>query len=148
MEGAHGGDLGAESGVPTDERHHGLVDVDDVVAAVAQLPARRNDTPGREGGQIGDRAIGGEAGGAAERDQVIGDLAPLRLGTVKRPAKAPGRVERSKHANVMAATEELLGKRLHVPVHAALVGPGIWRNERNSHESARVVDLPGGFRAI
>ena len=45
----------------------------------------------------------------------------------------PRRVEGGEHADVVAATEELLGKRLHVPVHAPLVGPGIWRDESYAH---------------
>jgi hypothetical protein len=43
-------------------------------------------------------------------------------------AEPAGRVERSEHADVMATTEELLGESLNVPIHAALVRPGIWRD--------------------
>ena len=48
------------------------------------------------------------------------------------------RVKGGKHANVMAAAEELLGESLHVSVHAALVGPRIWRDKGNPHECLRV----------
>ena len=45
--------------------------------------------------------------------------------------------------DVVATREELLGERLDVPVHAALIAPGIWRDESNAHEALRVVDVPG-----
>ena len=146
VEGADRGGVGAERGVPADQRHHRLVDVDDVEVALVQLAARGDHAAGREGREVGDRAVGGEARRAPERDQVVGDLARLRRGTVQGPAEAAGRIEWREHANVMAAAEELLRKRLHVPVHAALVGPGIWRDECNSHEPLRVVDRPEGTR--
>ena len=38
----------------------------------------------------------------------------------------------------MPTAEELLGESLDVPVHAALVGPGIWRDETDAHELLRV----------
>jgi hypothetical protein len=38
------------------------------------------------------------------------------------------RVKWGEDTDVMATAEELLGKRLNMPVHAALIGPGIWRD--------------------
>jgi hypothetical protein len=46
----------------------------------------------------------------------------------------------------MASPEELLGKGLDVPVHAPLVGPGIWRDETDSHRLLRVVHPPAPHR--
>ena len=37
------------------------------------------------------------------------------------PAEPAGGIEGSEHAHVVAAAEELLGERLDVPVHAALI---------------------------
>jgi len=53
-------------------------------------------------------------------------------------AEAAGRVEGCEHTHVVAAAEELLGKRLDVPVHAALIRPGIWRDKSDAHEGLRV----------
>ena len=99
------------------------------------------DAAGREGREVGDRAVGAEADRAAERDQVVGQLAaaPAAARCSTRLSRS-GRIEGSEHADVVAAAEELLGKRLDVPVHAALVGPGIWRDESDAHGSQRVVD--------
>ena len=49
MEGADGRRGDAQRGVPADQRHHRLVDVDDVVLAPAQLATRRDDAAGGEG---------------------------------------------------------------------------------------------------
>ena len=65
-------------------------------------------------------------------------LAGFRRGAVRRPAEAAGWVEGCEHTHVVAPAEELLGKRLDVPVHAALIGPGIWRDKRDAHEELRV----------
>ena len=78
-----------------------------------------------------------DADRAAERHQVVGDLARLGGGPVQHSAEPAGRVEGSEHAHVMAASEELLGERLDVPVHAPLIAPGVWRDEGDSHETAK-----------
>ena len=57
-------------------------------------------------------------------------------------AGPPRRVEGSKHTDVVTAAEELLGKRLDVPVHAPPVRPGIWRHEAYAHRELRVDDRP------
>ena len=114
------------------------VDVDDVVAALADLAASGGDATGREGGEVGDGAVR-DPHRATERDQVepgvsrgsAAALCSTRLSLVRR-------VERSQHADAVATIEELFGKRLDVPVHAALVCPGIWRNEGNAHGSVKV----------
>jgi hypothetical protein len=142
VEGSDRGGAGPECCVPADQRHDRLVNVDHVVTALAKLTARSDDATDREGGEIGDRAIGGEPCGATHRRQVIGNRPRLRGRAVKRAAEPVGRVERGKHAHVMAAAEKLLGESLYVPVHAPLVTPGIWRDESNSHEALRVVDAP------
>jgi hypothetical protein len=134
VEGADDGSARAEGRVPADQRHDRLVHVDDVEIAAAKLAPRGEDAAGREGSEVGDRAVGGEARRAAQRHEVVGRPPLLRRRPVKRPAEPVGRVEGSENANVMAAAEELLGKRLHMPVHAALVAPGIWRDESDSHE--------------
>src|SRR6478752_193999 len=46
----------------------------------------------------------------------------------------------------MATPKELLGESLDVPIHAPLVGPGIWRDETYAHGGLRVVDAPGPLR--
>jgi hypothetical protein len=48
----------------------------------------------------------------------------------------------------MTATEKLLGKGLNVPVHAALVTPGIWRDKGNPHEALSLEDAPGRIRMV
>jgi hypothetical protein len=52
---------------------------------------------------------------------------------VQDATRSPGRVDGGKDTDIVAATEKLIGQRLNVPVHAALVGPGIWRNETDAH---------------
>jgi hypothetical protein len=47
---------------------------------------------------------------------------------MKHPAEPVRRVYGSKNSHVMAAAEKLLGEGLNVPVHASLIGPGIWRD--------------------
>jgi hypothetical protein len=51
-----------------------------------------------------------------------------------------GRVDRREHADVVAPPEELLRERLDVPVDAAWIAPGVWRDESYTHEATRVVD--------
>ena len=59
-------------------------------------------------------------------------------------ADPPRRVYGSEDADIVASPEELLGKSLNVPVHAPLVGPGIWRDETYAHERLRVDHRPAG----
>ncbi len=134
VEGADDRRAGAERGVPADQRHHRLVDVDYVVAPAGEARGAGATTPpAREGGEIGDGAVGAEADRAAQRHEVVGDLASLGGRAVQRPAEPVGRVEGSEHTDVVAAAEELLGERLDVPVYAALITPGIWRDKGDSH---------------
>jgi hypothetical protein len=138
MEGADHGRPRAEGGVPADQRHQRLVDVDHVEAAAAHLAARRHDATGREGGEVGDGAVGAEAGGAPERRQVLGRVVRFGARPVQQATDPAWRIEGSEHADVVAPREKLLRERLHVPVHAPLVRPGIWRDETYAHEGLRV----------
>jgi hypothetical protein len=147
MEGPHRWDVGAKHGVPAHQGHKRLVDMDDVVAVAAQLASRGTNTARRKRREVGDCAVRRNADRATERKQVVRCLAKLRLGPVQPAAEPPWWVEGRKHTDVMATTEELLGERLNVPVYAALVGPGIWRDERDSHELERVVDCSAANRA-
>ncbi len=128
VEGPDRRDGSRKRSVPADQRHDRLVDMDHVVAALTQLATRGDDAARREGGEVGDRAIGREPRSAAHRDQIVGHLAGLRGRAVKRPAEPIWGIEGGEHTHVVTATEKLLGKRLDVPVHAALVAPGIWRD--------------------
>ena len=108
------------------------------MCAPAQLATGVEDAALRRRGGVGDGAIGGNADRAAERHQIVGDLTRFGRSPVRQAAEAPRRVEGCEHTHVVAAAEELLGKRLDVPVHAALIGPGIWRDKRDAHEGLRV----------
>jgi hypothetical protein len=116
------------------------MDVDDVELVVAKRSARRDHPARGERGEVGDRAVGGEAHGAPERLQVFGQLTRLRRSTMEHAAEPVRGVEGSQDTYVMASAEELLGESLNVPIHAPLVGPGIWRDKSDPHESHRVVD--------
>jgi hypothetical protein len=133
VEGADDRGAGAERRVPADQRHQRLVDVDHVELALAQLPPRRDRAAGGEGRDVGDRAVGADPDRAAEGGEVVRQLARFRRRPVQRTAEPIRRIEGSEDADVVAPAEELLGKRLHVPVHAPLVGPGIWRDESDAH---------------
>ena len=56
---------------------------------------------------------------------------------VKAAAEGAGRVPRGEHAYVVTTRQELLRKRLNVPVDAPLVGPGVGRYQSDAH-SGRV----------
>ena len=110
------------------------MDVDDVELALAELATRRNDPAGGEWREVGDRTVGREPGGPAERHQVVGEVIRFRRRrTMEHPADPVRGVDGGENTNVVAPPEKLLGECLHVPVHASLVGPGIWRDESNSH---------------
>ncbi len=130
----------AQHRVPADQRHHRLVDVNHVVATASQLLANAGNAAGGRRREIGDGSVGGDPDRATERDQVIGQLARLRRRSVQRPAEPVGRIDGGEHADVVATSEELLGERLDVPVHAALVAPGIWRDKGYSHEALSLED--------
>jgi hypothetical protein len=123
------------------------VDVEDVEIAGSDGAPGRDDTAQRERRQVGDRAVGAEARRAAERDQVLGQLAPFGLRPVQDAADLPRGIDGSEDADIVATTEELLGKSLNVPVHAALVGPGIWRDETYAHGRSRVDHRPAPAQA-
>ena len=119
--------------VPGDQRRRRLVDVDHVVAPGAQLAAHP-DQPVGERGQVRDGAVGAEADGPAERDQVVGrGRGPRARSGAGDALRRVGRIPGREHANVVAARQELLRERLDVPVHAPLVGPGIGRNQGDAH---------------
>src|SRR6185312_15864543 len=70
----------------------------------------------------------------------------FRRGPTQGTAEPTRGVERGEHADVVATTDELLGKRLDVPVHTSLVRPGIWRDEPYAHRRQRVDDRPVSVR--
>ncbi len=67
---------GRQQRVPAEQRHDRLVDVRDVVAAVAQLAAQRADRARRER-HVRDGAVRRDADGAPERDEAVGCRMPL-----------------------------------------------------------------------
>ncbi len=134
VEGAHERHiLGAAHRVPAHQRRDGLVDVRDVVAAFAQLPAQRED-PARADREVGDRAVRRDAHRAPERDEAFGRLTALRR---RAPVQAARQrvvgVEGRQHAHVVAEAPQLSRERLDMPRHAARVGPRVRRDERDSH---------------
>ena len=133
VEGADHRGPGGERRVPADQRHQRLVHVDHVELALADLAPRDQDAADRERRQVGDGAVGAEGGGAPERGQVVRQIAPFRRRPVQHPADPARRIDGSEHADVVATAEELLGESFDVPVHAALVRPGIWRDETYTH---------------
>ncbi len=148
VEGADDRGAGTESRVPADQRHHRLVDVDDVEVAVAELPARRQDAAGQRGREVGDGAVGADPDRAPERGEVIRQLPRFGRRPVQGTAEPIRRIEGSEDTHVVAPAEKLLGKRLNVPVHAPLVGPGIWRDESYAHALPRVEDRPAAARPL
>ena len=79
VEGPNQGHARGLGGEPAHERSVGLVHMDDVVAAVAQLAPERSHGLARQG-EVRDRAVRREPDGATERDQVIGQGATIRRG--------------------------------------------------------------------
>ena len=73
----------------------------------------------------------------AERDEVVGGLPELGVGAVQASADGVRRIPGGEHANVVSSGDELLRKRLDVPVDASLIRPGIGRDKRYAH-GARV----------
>ena len=110
--------------------------VDDVVVAGSEL-ATQGDRSLGEGGEVGDGAIRPDPHGPPERNEVIGSLPELGVGAVQASADCVWRVPGSEHADMLSSGDELLRKRLDVPVDPSLVGPGIGGDKRYAH-GARV----------
>jgi hypothetical protein len=123
---------GERAGVPGEHRRRGLVNVDDVEPPRGQLAPHRGDGGGK-GGEVGDRAVGGDAHGALERDQVVGAPALLGGGAVEHPADAVRRVPGRHHPHLVAACDQGLGQRLDVSIDAARIGPRVGADERDAH---------------
>ena len=79
----------------------------DVVAALAQLVAQREDGVRRER-HVRDGAVGGEADGAPERDEALGRRMALRArAAVQAPRERVVGVERREDARLVAGRGEL-----------------------------------------
>src|SRR5438445_13764160 len=99
------------------------MDVKDVVAALAQLIAQREDR-GRRQRDDGHRSVRRYPDGAPERDQMIGLRAALRArATVKATRARVIRAEAREDARVVAPGGKLGGERLDVPAHAPRLCP-------------------------
>ena len=83
------------------DRHDRLVDVRDVVAALAQLAAQRRATRVRRRRQVRDGAVGRDADGAPERDEALGGRMVLR--PARRCAGAPTARRRGRRGRGCAA---------------------------------------------
>ena len=134
--------------VPADQRRQRLVNVDHVELLPAHLTPRRQHPAGGKRRQVADGAVDPEAHRPPQRRHVVRHLARFRRRPVQHPADPARGVVRGKHANVVAAAEKLLSKRLHMPIHAALVGPGIWRDESYAHEGLRVDHRPASTSPV
>ena len=124
----------SQSRVPAGQRRQRLVDVDDVEVLAAHLPSGRQHPTAWEWRQIAHGSVDSKAHRAPQRRQVIRQIPRFRRRSVQDPADPARRVIGGKHANVVATAEELLSKRLHMPIHAPLIRPGIWRDESYAHE--------------
>ena len=116
-----------------EERHDRLVDVEHVVAAVAQLAAQGEHRLRREC-HVGDGAVGGHADGASERDEVL--AARSAAAGARRGAAVAKRVigvERRQDARFVPAGDELRCERLYVARDATWVRPRVRRQERDPH---------------
>ena len=119
--------------IPGEDGDDGLVDVDDVIAAAAQLVAHREHGVRRQR-HVGNGAVGRQPDCPAERDQAIGGLARLRGGTpVQAARERVVGVEGRKDARLMPDRRERLCERPYVTRHATRVGPGIGRDEGDTH---------------
>ncbi len=151
MERADQGQLrrGGAERVPAEQRHDRLVDVQYVIAAVAQLAAHCQH-PGRDGHEVRDGAIGGKAGGTSERDEPLGRV--KALGT-RAPVQSPRErvigIERREDTGVVAKRGQLSGERLDMARYTTGVRPRIRRQQRDPHSStvsadkARIRTAPG-----
>jgi len=123
--------------VPAEQRHDRLVDVHDVVAALAQLATHREHR-WWDRDEVRDGAVGGEAGGAAKRDEMIG-CPPARVQALgaRAPVQTPRErvvgVERREDAGLVTQRAQLPRKRLDVACDPAGVRPRIRRKQRDSH---------------
>ena len=134
VEGAHHREAArAVGGIPADERHDGLVHVDEVVAAGLQLPPQREHrVNGRR--QVGDGPVGREPRGAPERHDPVGQRHRLRAGTAVHPArKRVVGVEGRKDTGLVTDRLQLVGERLDVAGDAARIGPRVGRDECDPH---------------
>ena len=120
--------------------------MDDVEAAGAQLTAQPHQGIG-EGREVGDGAVGAVADRPAQGNEVVGRPLEPRRAAVKTAAEAVGGIPGSEDADVITTAEKLLGQRLHMPVHASLICPGVGRNQRDAHR-VRVPRTPVRLRSL
>ena len=113
------------SGRPARHRGVGLVHVHDIEAPLAERAAG-GGRPLSEHGQVGHRAVRRQADRAAERDQIVGQLAPLGpRALVTDPREAVIGINRCEQPHVVALVDKLGGKRLDVPSDAPGIRVGI-----------------------
>jgi chlorite dismutase len=119
--------------VPTSGRSPRLVDVDDVIAAVAELPAHGAYGVWREG-HVRDGPIGGQPDGASKRDELLPHLALLWARAAMQPygERVVG-VERGEDARLVPGGGELRGERIYVAGDATGIGPRVRREKRDPH---------------
>ena len=129
---------------PSHQGRHGLVDVDHVVAAGAQLAVHRGDTVGRDR-EVRDGAVGLEAHGPSKRHEVIGRLYRLWPGTpMQTRRKAARRIERGEHADVVA----LLRGTVSASASMCLVTPPGYVHEYGETSAMRIIWILVPLRSI
>ena len=117
-------------GKPADDRRIRLVHVDHVEAGIAHGAAQHARCVRRER-QVRHRTVGRDADGAPERNEVVRHLARVRARAPVHGACQPVvRVVGSEHADVVAATDELLCSGLDVPAHPPWIRVRVRGNER------------------
>ena len=145
VEGAHQGQRSERAQrVPAEHRDDRLVDVEHVVAAVAQLVAHPEE-PLREHAQVGDGAVGGDADGAPERDEALVDLDLLgRRAAVQAAGELVVGVVRRQHPHVVVGRAQLACQCVDVAGDATRIGPGVRRQQRDPHDRAYSIAAVAG----
>ncbi len=108
VEGSHHGNVGRQACVPAVDRGYRLMQMNDVEVAFLDRPAGAEDALGKDR-NVRDRAVGVDSEGATDGNQVVGNLAILRVGAVKHLREAVRWIKGSDHADVVAPGDVLLG---------------------------------------
>ena len=134
VEGAHEREApGAVGRIPAHQRHHGLVDVHEVVVPAAQLPCQGHQRV-RRGGEVGDGPVGGEPCAAPKREDPLGQRHGLRAcPAVHHARQGVVGVEGREDPRLVASRPELLGERSDVVGDASRIRPRVGRYERDPH---------------
>ena len=121
--------------VPADQRNDRLVQVHDVVCAVAQLTTQ-GEHRGRARGDVRDRAVGRDADRAPQRDKALGLVARLRTSApVQTPCERVIGVIRREDPHVVILRAKLSRQRLDMARDPARIGPRVRRHERDPHSA-------------